>query len=402
MKQLTSAAAVCILLAGVCHGGAAYADQPIAVSDNEFGFKLLKQLGKDQPAGNISISPYSAATVFQMVENGAEGSTKSEMQQVLGTTGLSAAVVNSANKDIAMSLRKEDGSVMLTTANAVWYRPGTPVRPAFIATNREFYGATVDALNFSDPHAVDVINSWASDNTHGKIQRIADGMIDSVNTRLLLANAIYFKGKWSSPFAVQNTKERPFYLRGGGKKMIPMMTTTRSLAYRQGSGYQAVRLPYVGENLAMYVFLPDSSSSPRNILDMLSGDAWQREIKPEFKSTHGTIVLPKFKVEYSVELRRPLQSLGMKAAFDASTADFSGIGPGLFISAARQKTFVEVNEEGTEAAAVTGVAVTATSVVISPPPFQMIVDRPFIFMIEHRQTGAILFLGVLFDPPTGS
>jgi serine protease inhibitor len=315
---------------------------------------------------------------------------------------LSDAVVNSANRDIALSLKKEDASVMLTTANAIWYRPGTPVKPAFIAVNREFYGATVDALNFADPRAVDVINTWVSDNTQGKIRRIADGMTDSPNIRLFLADAIYFKGKWSSPFAAKDTKDRPFYLRSGGQKMIPMMTTTRKFAYRQGSGYQAIRLPYVGENLAMYVLLPDSGSGPENILGLLSSDTWQREIKPGFRSAQGTIVLPKFKVEYSVELGQPLQSLGMKAAFDPRNADFSGIGPGLFISAARQKTFVEVNEEGTEAAAATGVAVAATSFVTPPPPFQMTVDRPFIFLIEHRQTGAILFLGILFDPPTGS
>jgi serine protease inhibitor len=401
MRQRYSLIPVCALLVGLCHAAAAYADQPLSTADSAFAFKLLKQLGKDQPGTNISISPYSAATVLQMVENGAAGSTKSEMQQVLGTTGMSAAVVNSAHRDIAQSLKKENASVTLTIANAIWYRPGTPIRPAFIADNQEFYGATVDALNFADPRALDVINTWASDNTQGKIRRIADRMIDPAHTRLFLANAVYFKGKWFWPFAVKDTKERPFYLRGGGQKMIPMMTQMRTLAYRQGSGYQAVRLPYVGEDLAMYVFLPDSSSSTENMLGMLSGDAWQREIKRGFQSMKGTVVLPKFKVEYSVELSQPLQSLGMKAAFDASSADFSGIGPALFISAARQKTFVEVNEEGTEAAAVTGVGLSLLAARPRPEPFQMIVNRPFLFMIEDRQTGAILFVGVLFDPQAG-
>jgi len=189
-------------------------------------------------------------------------------------------------------------------------------------------------------------------------------------------------------------------LRGGGQKMIPMMALKKTLDYRKAQGYQAVRLPYEGENLVMYVVLPDDNSSPENTLRILSGDTWRGVARAGFSSREGSIVLPKFKIEYSVELRRPLQSLGMNAAFDASTADFSGIAPGLFISAARQKTFVEVNEEGTEAAAVSAVGVALTSLKPASKPFQMIVDRPFLLLIEDRQNEAILFMGMVFDPPT--
>ncbi len=398
--QYKSLMAVCVLLAGLCRGDAALADQALEASGGAFAFKLLEQLAKDRPHANVSISPYSAATILQMVANGAEGTTRSEMQQVLGTAGLSSGVVNAANKDIAQSLKNGNAQVMLTVANAVWYRPGTPVKPAFIASNQEFYGATMDALDFGDPHAPDIINSWASEQTHGKIQRIADRMIDPAHTRLFLADAIYFKGRWASPFAVKDTQMSPFHLRGGGQRMIPMMSLRKTLDYREVQGYQAVRLPYEGGNLAMYVVLPDESSSPENILGLLNGDAWRHVVKTGFSSREGSIELPKFKIEYGVELRRALQALGMTAAFDASTADFSGIAPGLFISAARQKTFVEVNEEGTEAAAVSAVGVALTALKPAPKPFQMIVDRPFLFLIEDRQTGTILFMGIVFDPPT--
>ena len=212
-------------------------------------------------------------------------------------------------------------------------------------------------LNFADPHSVDIINAWANEKTHGKISRIADGMIDPIYTRLFLANAVYFKGKWAEPFDAKDTKDRPFHLRGGGQKNIPMMTQTKTFTYRRGTGYQAVRLPYQGENLAMYVFLPDTNSSPEKLLGIMNGDTWQRVTKPGFSEKEGTVVLPKFKLEYSVELNQPLQALGMKTAFDMDKADFSGIAPNLYISAARQKTFVEVKEEGTEAAAVTGMPV---------------------------------------------
>jgi serpin B len=399
MKQKISLIAVLVLLAGLHQVAASLTDQQaLAAANNGFAFKLLKQLAKDQPVANIFISPYSASTVLQMVGNGAAGQTKAEMQQVLGTTGLSSDAVNAANKDIAQSLNSGNTNVILTTANAIWYRKGATVKPDFIACNQQFFGATVDALNFLDPHSVDIINGWASDKTHGRISHLADGMI-SRDTQLFLANAVYFKGKWSEPFDVKDTKDRPFHLRGGSQKNVPMMTQTKTFTYRRGTDYQAVRLPYQSENLAMYVFLPDTNSSPEKLLGIMTGDSWQRVTKPGFSEKEGTVVLPKFKLEYSVELNQPLQALGMKTAFDPVGADFSGIAPQLFISAARQKTFVEVKEEGTEAAAVTGIAMETSAMMVPPPnPFQMIVDRPFLFLIEDNQTGTILFMGVMFNP----
>jgi serpin B len=401
MKTKISLVALLFLLTGLHQAVASLVDQQkLAAANNSFAFKLLKQLAKDQPTKNIFISPYSASTVLQMVGNGAAGQTKSEMQQVLGTTGLSSATVNGANKDIAQSLNSGNTNVILTIANAIWYRQGAPVKPEFMACNQQFFGATVDALNFVDPHSVDIINGWASDKTHGRISHLADGMI-SRDTRLFLANVVYFKGKWAEPFDAKDTKDRPFYLRGGGQKNLPMMTQTKTFTYRRGTGYQAVRLPYQGENLAMYVFLPDTNSSPEKLLDIMNGDTWQSVTKPGFSEKEGTVVLPKFKLEYNVELKEPLQALGMKTAFEPLGADFSGIAPQLFISAARQKTFVEVKEEGTEAAAVTGIGVATQGIAMPPPnPFKMIADRPFLFLIEDNQTGTILFMGVMFDPAT--
>jgi serpin B len=180
-----------------------------------------------------------------------------------------------------------------------------------------------------------------------------------------------------------------------------MMTQTKTFTYRRGTGYQAVRLPYQDENLAMYVFLPDTNSSPEKLLGIMNGHNWQQVTKPGFSEKEGTLVLPRFKLEYRVELKQPLQALGMKKAFDPLGADFSGIAPQLYISDALQKTFVEVKEEGTEAAAVTGISVLSAAMPMPIlDPFQMIVDRPFLFLIADRQTETILFLGVLFDPQT--
>jgi serpin B len=402
MKTKISLIAVLLLFAGFHQAAASPADQQkLAAANNGFAFKLLKQLAKDQPAANIFISPYSASTVLQMAGSGAAGQTKIEMQQVLGTTGLSSDTVSAANKEITQSLNSGNTNIILNTANAIWYRQDAHVKPEFMARNQQFFGATVAPLNFADPHSVDVINSWASEKTHGKISRIADGMIDQVYTRLFLANAVYFKGRWADPFDAKDTKDRPFHLRSGNQKDVPMMTQTKTFTYRRGTGYQAVRLPYQDENLAMYVFLPDTNSSPEKLLGIMNGDTWQRVTKPGFSEKEGMVVLPRLKLEYSVELNQPLQALGMKTAFDMVKADFSGIAPQLYISAARQKMFVEVKEEGTEAAAVTGIAVMTESTAMPlPNPFQMIVDRPFLFLIEDKQTGTILFTGVMFDPET--
>ena len=374
-------------------------NSPLAAADNGFAFKLLRQLVQDQPAQDIFISPYSASTVLQMVGNGAAGQTKTEMQSVLGTAGLTTEDANAANKNILESL-SQNTNVILTTANAIWCRAGVSLKPDFLAANRDFFDATVESIDFTDPASVDVINDWASEKTHGKIPSIADGMIDPDQTQMFLANAVYFKGKWEDPFDASDTKDRPFYLHDGNQKSVPMMTKSKTFTYRHGTGYQAVRLPYLDDNLSMYVFLPDTNSSPEDLLSILNGDKWRRITKPGFSDRSGTLVLPRFKLNYTADLKAPLQNLGIKAAFDRSTADFSGISQtNLFISGAVQKTFVEVKEEGTEAAAVTGIGMVSAGIEMPPQnPFEMIVDHPFLFLIEDNQTGIILFMGVVFNP----
>ena len=225
-----------LCLLGLGLQAASPADQQRLASANVgFVFKLLKQLTKDQPGTNIFISPYSASTVLQMVCNGAGGQTKTEMQQVLGTTGLAAEAVNAANKDCDRSLNSLGTNIVLTAANAIWYRKGAPVKPEFISCNQQFFGATVDALDFGDPRSVGIMNAWASEKSHGRITGIADGLIDPL-TDLFLANAVYFKGKWAVPFDAKRTKDRVFHLRAGRQKQLPMMEQTQAFTYRQGSG----------------------------------------------------------------------------------------------------------------------------------------------------------------------
>jgi serine protease inhibitor len=231
MRRSKSFLSLCAVLAAMGHANAGPADEPVAIGDNAFGFRLINQLSKKDPAANICISPFSTATLLHMIDSGASGNTKTEIQQVLGTTGLSSSDVDAANYDVAQSLTRTSAHFILTAANAIWYRPGARVDPRFIATNRQFYGATVDALDFYAPHAVNIINTWANNMTDGKIPSIVDGIIDPRNTQLLLANAIYFKGKWLSPFEAQYTRNRLFHLHDGRDKTIAMMQQSKHWEY---------------------------------------------------------------------------------------------------------------------------------------------------------------------------
>jgi serpin B len=398
---------LCLLLAVVVMAGiqnlhAAESDlSALAVANNTFAFNLLKQLATEQPGASIFVSPYSAATALQMAANGAGGTTKAEMQQVMQTSGLSTAALNAAGKAAAGLLDSQDTNLILTTANAFWYRQNAQIKPGFLAANQNFFAATVKPLDFGNAPAAEAeINQWASDQTHGRITGIADGMVDPVYTDLILANAIYFKGKWLDPFDKNLTKDRPFHPASGAARNLPMMEMSKTFTYRKGSGYQAVRLPYMGGELAMYVFLPDTNSSPAKLLQIMNGDKWWRVTMPGFCESNGLVVLPKFKLENMLGMNRPLAALGMKTAFDPTNADFSGMfSDRHYISGVVQKAFVEVGEEGTEAAAVTEINLPSASLAEfnPPPPFEMIVDRPFLFAIVDARSGMILFMGVVND-----
>jgi serpin B len=231
-----------MLTAGLQNTHAADADlAKLAAANNAFAFKLLKQIVQDQPASNIFVSPYSAATALQMVATGAAGQTKTEMQQVLETSGMSAAELSGASLTAAKLLNAGDTNVILTTANALWYRQGSPIKKSFLDANQDVFSAAIKPLDFSNvPAAEKEINQWASDQTHGRITGIADGMIDPLYTDLVLANAIYFKGRWLDPFDANLTKERPFHPVNGGVTNLPMMEMSKKLTYRKGPGYQAV------------------------------------------------------------------------------------------------------------------------------------------------------------------
>jgi serine protease inhibitor len=240
------------------------------------------------------------------------------------------------------------------------------------------------------------VNDWADQHTHGRIKNIVEGPIPAT-TEVFLANAVYFKGNWLEKFDAKRTKERPFHLPTEQQKPLPMMERSDDFAYQEGNGFQAVGLPYVGRRLEMYVLLPDTNSNVATLVQGLDAEVWQKTILPRFRDTHGMVVLRRFRLDYDVELKQSLTALGMRLAF--GDADFSAMSfTPLFLSAAKHKSFVEVNEEGTEAAAATMASMVLGNVRERTQPFRMIVDRPFLFLIQDNLTRSILFMGIVVEP----
>ncbi|HSY10143.1 MAG TPA: serpin family protein [Candidatus Dormibacteraeota bacterium] len=373
--------------------------EKLAAADNGFAFDLLQQIAKEQPDKNIFISPFSVSTALQMVGNGAAGETKMEMQRVLKTSGLQPDELNAAFKHLDQSLDSQT-NVILDLADGIWYQKQFHLKHGFISDNKRYFQTELTGVDFENPKSADIINDWADKKTRGKIKGIVQFPFPPL-TRVILANAIYFKGKWADPFDKSETKPRDFHLSGGDVRQVPMMWQSKTFSYQEGDGFQAVRLPYAGYRLQMYLFLPATNSGPQKLLADFNGENWRDNILTQFADREGTLALPKFKINYDVELNGPLESLGMKCAFDFHNADFSAMADDpLFVSEVKQKSFVAVDEEGTEAAAAVTTELMAGGIApINPPkPFEMIVDRPFLFVIADEQTQSILFTGIIFDP----
>lgn len=371
----------------------------LASANSSFAFDLFKQIAASRPAGNIFISPYSVSSAMQMVNAGAAGGTRQEIERALHLNGLAAN--GTAGKRLDESILSGQDDVILNLANSIWYKQGVELKPEFVADCTNDFRAETGALDFTSPLSAKTINDWAEKNTHGRITDIVQWPINPL-TRVILANAIYFKGHWARQFDQRATKNRAFTLPDGTQKQVPMMQQHGHYDYCQVPGYQAVCLPYAGGRLQMCLFLPDSGSSPKEMLGGLDGNAWQNKVLPQFRDHEGMVVLPRFKLDYAVILNSPLEALGIKQAFSTG-ADFSAMsGEKLFLSEVKQKSYVAVNEEGTEAAAVTTGTFGALAVRRPEKPFEMILDHPFFFVIADRTTHSILFMGIVSDPGAAS
>lgn len=368
----------------------------VADANTVFGFDLLQQIAETQPGENIFISPFSVSSALQMVASGAVGETKTQMESVLQTVDVPSGQLNAACKNLNQSLTAPRDAV-LTLANSIWYQKEAPLKPAFVDTNKKFFGAELAGVDFKNPVSAQTINGWADKNTRGKIRDIVSFPFPPL-TRVVLANAIYFKGKWEKAFDKEKTHPQDFHFVNGGTKSIPMMNQDGKFVYEETPDFQAVRLPYKG-GLQMQLFLPVTNSGPQKLIASFADkDSWQK-IQSGFGERKGAVTLPKFKIEYSVALNDSLQALGMKLTFDPKAANFSAMSTApLFISAVKQKSYVAVDEEGTEAAAVTTVTMTSLAMMKPVKPFKMVLDRPFMFVITDDATRTVLFMGIVNDP----
>jgi serine protease inhibitor len=370
----------------------------VAVADNDFGFRLLRTLNANGTATNLIVSPISVSQALTMTYNGARGSTRTAMARTLGIGAMNDAQLNASNRQLLEALHKADPDARLEIANALWLRESLAINPEFVALNKDYYGADVRSVDFAgDPQrATEIINAWVSRNTQGKIPSIV-GRLET-DTALVLTDAVYFKGGWSEVFDPQESKPRTFFGPDGKSATAPMMEQDGFYSYLETNDFQGIRLAYGNGQFAMYVFLPRAKNGLAKLLKSLDESHWAKWTK-KFASSNGTIVLPKFEVRYGEKLNAVLEAMAMGVAFDKE-ADFSGITRSpIYISDVEHKTYVKVDEKGTEAAAATAVVTRFMSAIVGTgKPFRMIVDHPFAFAIAERGTGAILFVGTVVDP----
>lgn len=410
MRHLPHIPMVLLLLAGACSGPGepdgdsalltelprdlSAAELRIVEGANEFAFDLLQEAARDlAPDSNLFLSPLSASMALGMALNGANGETSDGMRAALQLDDMTQAEVNEGYRDLIALLVDLDSRTEMKIANSIWVRTGLPLDPEFAAEGETFFDAAVQTLDFGSPEAASTINDWVSGKTNGRIPRLLEHIAsDEV---AFLINAIYFKGKWRNAFDREDTRQGAFHGADGRERAADLMWQQETLPYDETDEYQAVDLAYGNGAFAMTVLLPAPGRTPAELLGGLDHGAWQA-LADRFHDADVNLTLPRFRLEYSRTLNDDLKALGMETAFDPGVADFYGIADvrpdRLYLSRVDQKTFVEVNEEGTEAAAATAVGIGVTS---APLTVEMRVDRPFIFAIRERLSGTLVFIGVM-------
>jgi serine protease inhibitor len=370
------------------------AERSTVSSANDFAFQAFGALRTASPGDNICISPLSISAALTMAYNGADGSTKAAMKQTLGFQPLTDTQINEAYQSLFGLLGGLDPQVTFTTGNSLWVGQPFQLQAPFVQANQQYFGATVRTVPFGVPATTNTINDWVSTQTRGKITSILDNT--SAGDVLYLINALYFKGAWTYRFNPQNTRPGPFTLEDGTTATKDFMSlTTGSYRRYQDAQQQVIDLPYGNRRFSMTFIVPQGANTLASVASRLSRtqlDAWLAATD----STGLELRLPKFRMAYEQKLNSLLTQLGMGVAFSGQ-ANFSRMlagGPsGLAISEVRHKTFIDVSEEGTEAAAVTSVGIIVTSV-----PQPTFVNRPFLFLIREKSTGTVLFIGQVTNP----
>ena len=361
---------------------------------NEFAFNFFGRICRDEPGHNVFVSPFSMRTVLAMTFNGAAGETKDEMRTALGFEDWVDSEINNYFRETSDALKSADPRIELNIANSVWLLTEAPFKKSFLELVATVYDATVDRTDSPEP-----INKWVADKTNDKIKSIIDRI--SPDDLMLLINAVYFKGEWEAKFDPKMSKVRAFQCPEKRTIQTTFMKQSREFSYFENDRMQSVALDYTGGGMRMHIFLPSHDIADHgSFLDSFDAETWAGWME-QYAKKEGVLYLPKFKLEYEKTVNDILIDMGMKAAFNPMGADFSNMfdnaRPGdAFIGEAKQKTFIEVNEEGTEAAAVSSVLMQKCA--FNPDKFTMDVNRPFVCAIVDSATGEILFIGSITNP----
>lgn len=368
-------------------------ESKIITGSNDFAFDLFRTGNIAQHKANVFISPLSASMALGMTANGANGATYDEMRNSLRLSGATREEVNGGYKSLISLLRELDPKTDFRIANSIWYKQTFPFNTSFLDESKLYFDARVEGLDFTSSSTVSTINSWVSEQTNNRIPTILDAI--RPEEVMFLVNAIYFKGIWQRQFDKAKTVNAPFYAADGTTTTVPMMARGEGVEYAATSEYSAVDLPYGNSAFTMTVVMPNNRD-----IDSFAESFDQTKWNALASSLHESnlqVYLPRFRMEWKRELNDDLEQLGMTLAFQPNNADFTRMSPRgleLFITRVLQKTFVDVDEQGTEAAAATLVGVGLTS---APAAFRA--DRPFLVVIRERFSGTILFIGKIARLP---
>ncbi len=360
-------------------------------ANTKFAANLFQKLSKEDIDKNVFFSPFSMSMALSMVYQGADTTTRDAMAKVLNYTGMSTEEINQSYVDHLNYFKKLYPQVELNVANSIWINEAFDVEESFLSKNKEVFNSQNSFLDFSNPGACDIMNKWISDATKGKIDKMINPPIDP-EVIIYLMNAIYFNGSWTDQFDESQTRESTFTNINGENKLVQMMNKTDDIKYGEGPGYRAVELPYGSGSVSMYCILPETGDVNDFVADFDS-NMWNGIKSSLSMSSNIKLSIPRFKIEYEPkDLKGKLSELGMEEAFSLG-ADFSGIGDDVWIDDIIHKAVIDVNEKGTEAAAVTIIGMATTSM-----PDTFIADKPFMFVIADNATGTVLFMGKVVNP----
>ncbi|MDP2207199.1 MAG: serpin family protein [Bacteroidota bacterium] len=364
-------------------------------SVNGFSFKILNRINKSELNQNVFISPLSISYALGMTLNGAGGNTYDSIKNTLDLSTLSPDEINQNYKSLMELLVNLDPKVIFKIANSIWHRNDLPVEKDFIDVNKKYFDAQVSGLDFGAPNAAQIINAWVDQNTNGKIKTIVPDPIPNLVVMYLI-NAIYFKGNWTYQFDPNQTKDDKFTLPGGSQKICKMMSITGDFKYFEDEQLQMIDLPYGDKKFSMTIVLPKGNKNIDQFVSEITEIKWNSWIQ-NLRIKEGDLFLPKYKIEFKKSLNDVLKAMGMDIAFDHRRANFTNISKigDLHITNVLHKTYVDVNEEGTEAAAVTSVEIGVTSI---QETFVMRVDRPFFFVIRDNHSHSLIFMGKIVEP----